>query len=51
MITLLIRWGLWPARPTLEPREWSGPQCFDSAAGTTMVAIHIAEATPHRRLG
>ncbi len=35
-----------------QPRkEWSGPQCFDSAAGTTMVAIHIAEATPHRRLG
>ena len=33
-----------------EPKEWSGPQCFDSVAGTTMVAIHIAEATPHRRL-
>ncbi len=26
-------------------KEWSGPQCFDSAAGTTMLAIHMYNAT------
>lgn len=27
-----------------------GPQCFINRAGSIMVFIHIAEATPHRRL-